>query len=98
MSSLHHGIMKSCCEPVVTRVRVTDLHDWAGQGLLWCTAGLTKPRILNMRKENRIREKKKQLGGLERVRTLLENMTAWLRQEKTPCWRSVDAQGARNFF
>ena len=22
----------------------------------------------------------------------------WLRQEKTPCWRSVDAQGARNFF
>ena len=51
-----------------------------------------------MRKENRIREKKEQLGGLERVRTLLENMTAWLRQEKTPCWRSVDAQGARNFF
>ena len=22
--------MKSCCEPVVTRVRVADLHDWAG--------------------------------------------------------------------
>ena len=50
-----------------------------------------------MRKENRIREKKK-MGGLERVRTVLENMTAWLRQEKTPCWRSVDAQGARNVF
>ena len=77
---------KGCWLARLGRVSVAVVHGWTDE-----TAHLEYAK-------SKSNPRKKKMGGLERVRTLLENMTTWLRQEKTPCWRSVDAQGARNFF